>query len=184
MMSVLGLPDTFHSHLNVVLNDIDFDVVLRNFIMLSIALQLPSNEAADVILHIWYSARIPTEICQAIEIHVLPLVEAVVKNIENKSSTNILSKTWNFGSRSLRLSLLKSEWQTLARKLAPLSAAASQAADSSRVAIMLAPTRRDCLDRALATQGERHRQCTMRFRETGVLLPFSHDMRSYCTPNP
>ncbi len=184
ILSVLGLPKEFGSHTDVFINDKDFDIVFRNFTMLSIALQCLPNEAADIILHIWYSARISVKASRAISTYVLPLVEAVIPKIKNKSSTTVLSKTWKFGTRSLRLSLLKKQWQVLVPKRAPLSAAASRITESNRRAVMLAPTRQDHVDRAILTQPERHRQCTMRFRETGVLLPFSGDIRPYKIPNP
>ena len=41
-----------------VLNDRYVKVVARNIVMLLIAAQLPPAEAAEVILHVWYSARL------------------------------------------------------------------------------------------------------------------------------
>ncbi|KAI9810023.1 MAG: hypothetical protein M1827_006721 [Pycnora praestabilis] len=184
ILSVLGLPKGFRAHSDVFINDKVFDIVCRNFAMLLIALQCSSNEAADIILHIWYSARISIKASRAISTFVLPLAEAVVIKIKDKSPTTIFSKTWEFGTRSLRLSLLKKQWQALVPKLAALSAAVSPKTESNRRAVMLAPTRQDHVDRAILTQPERHRQCTMRFREMGVLLPFSGDARPYKIPNP
>jgi hypothetical protein len=159
-------------------------IVCRNFAMLSIALQCQPNEAADIILHIWYSARMSIKASRAISTYVLPLAEAVIPKMKDKSPTTVFSKTWEFGTRTLRLSLLKKQWQALVSNLAPLSAAASPKTESNRRAVMLAPTRQDHVDRAILTQPERHRQCTMRFRETGVLLPFSGDTRPHKVPNP
>jgi len=184
ILSVLGLPNGFRSHSDVFVNDKDFDIVCRNFAMLSIALQCQPNEAADIILHIWYSARISIKASRAISTYVLPLAEAVIPKMKDKSPTTVFSKTWEFGTKTLRLSLLKKQWQALVSNLAPLSAAASPKTESNRRAVMLAPTRQDHVDRAILTQPERHRQCTMRFRETGVLLPFSGDTRPHKVPNP
>ena len=41
-----------------VLNDRYVNFVARNIVMLLIAAQLPPAEAAEVILHVWYSARL------------------------------------------------------------------------------------------------------------------------------
>ncbi len=71
-------------------NDKDFDIVCRNFAILSIALQCPSNEAADIILHISYSARISIKASRAISTYVLPLAEAVIPKMKDKSPTTPL----------------------------------------------------------------------------------------------
>ena len=184
IQSILGLREGALSHSTIVINDRDLDIVARNFTMLSIAHQLPPDEASEVILHIWYSARLSKKASQAISTYVLPLVDEVIEKIKGKSSDIIQSKTWVFGTRSLRLLLFKAQWQALLIKLAPFSSATSEVTESNRRAVMLAPSRQDYLDRALVVQSARHRQCTMRFRETGVLLPFSHDIRAYKIPNP
>ena len=183
IQSTLGLPEGSKSQSTIVINDRDLDIVVRNFAMLSIVHQCSADEAAEVILHIWYSALLSTKASQAIRTYVLPLVEDVVGKIKNKSSDIIQSKIWIFGTRTLRLCLYKAQWKALLVKLIPLSSA-SEVTESNRQAVMLAPSRQDYLDRALLLQPPRHRQCTMRFRETGVLLPFSHDTGAYTIPNP
>lgn len=70
----------------------------------------------------------------------------------------------------------------MASKLAPVSGVTSEATESTRQAVVLAVTRQDCLNQILLMQPERCRQCTMRFRKTGLLLPFSRDIRAYITP--
>ena len=184
VLSVLGLSEEINCHLTVAINDKDFDIVLRNFAMLAIALQCAPSQAAEIILQIWYSARITAEASHAIGTYVLPLAEEVAKKIKDKSPKTVFAKTWTFGATNLRLSLMKQEWQAIVSKLAPLSAMTSQLAELNRRAVMLAPERQDYVDRALVTQPERHRQCTMRFRETGILLPFSRDTRAHVVPNP
>lgn len=58
MSTVNGLPDTYGGTMTCVLNDKYINVVARNIVMLLIAAQLPPAEAAEVILHVWYSARL------------------------------------------------------------------------------------------------------------------------------
>ena len=176
VQSVLGLPEGYRSHSPIVLSDMDFDIVVCNFVKLSVALQCVPNGAAEMILHICYSARLPAKTTRAISTYILPLIEDVIRKINDKP--------WQFRTRSLRLASLKLQSLELVSKLAPLSAIENKMTDSNRQAVMLAPTRKDYLDRALLTQPERHRQCTVRFRETDVLLPFARDIRSYINSNP
>ena len=44
----------------------------------------PLSEAADIILHIWYFARISIKVSRAIRIYVCPLVEGVIPKIKDK----------------------------------------------------------------------------------------------------
>ena len=59
-------------------------MTIRNFTILSIALQCPRNEAADIILHIWYSVQILVAASRARSTYVLPLVEAVTPKIKGQ----------------------------------------------------------------------------------------------------
>ncbi|KAI4245918.1 MAG: hypothetical protein L6R42_010051, partial [Xanthoria sp. 1 TBL-2021] len=53
-----------------VLNDKNVNVVARNIVILLIAAQLQPAEAAEVILHVWYSARLTKGMLTAINSYV------------------------------------------------------------------------------------------------------------------
>ncbi|GJE94087.1 DUF4470 domain-containing protein [Phanerochaete sordida] len=62
METVNGLPQDFAGTLKVVMNDRDVYVTLRNIIMLEILARTPNKRrAADIVLHLWYSAFLPDE---------------------------------------------------------------------------------------------------------------------------
>ena len=56
--------------MSCVLNDKYVNVVAGNIVMLLIAAQLPPAEAAEVILHVWYSARLTKGMLTVIEDYV------------------------------------------------------------------------------------------------------------------
>lgn len=62
IMTVNNLPHDYVGQLTVVLNDRERFVVLRNILLLSVLGTIPDKRrAADVALHLWYSAFVPQD---------------------------------------------------------------------------------------------------------------------------
>ena len=194
-----------------VLNDRYVNVVAGNIVMLLIAAQLPPAEAAEVILHVWYSARLTRGMLTVIDSHVrkvrlLPLfldftfwfpnftfqkipgltnkqlVADVVFKVKDKSDNVLQSKKWTFGSAEITVRLTKSQWKTL---LAIIDAKPDLSkTEEERRKVVLAPHRLDCRDRELLTLPGFGRLCSARFRETGVLAPLAWSLEHFDCPNP
>ena len=113
MKSLVGLPKSYTGQCEIVVNDRDFDIVARNLILLLTTLHFSPERATPTILHIWYSALIPEHLFRSLQGDILPLIQEVCKKIRGKPANSLQSKTWSYGSRSLRLVLQKSMWDRL-----------------------------------------------------------------------
>ncbi|RYN61655.1 hypothetical protein AA0119_g12851 [Alternaria tenuissima] len=182
--TIVGLPQGYSNKCVAVLNDIDFIIVARNAIMLLIALQFEPKDAVPMIIHLWYSALLPSRIMQAIQTNILPMVEHVCQQIKNKPESVLQAKTFGSGDRKLRITLKKEDWIRLARFCRVSEGLTAEAAQQIRHRIMLAAERVDYRDRALLNMPAGVRQGEMYFRHTGVLLPYGCSTIDFDTPNP
>lgn len=137
-----------------------------------------------IMLHIWYSALIPVEVLQSLQDNILPLIKDVCTKIQPKPPSSLQAKTWRYGTRSLRLVLRKEQWIRLQQFFNVPEGLSAALAQKIRKSVMLAPGRRDYVDRALYTQPPAWRVCTMKFREDGILLPFGSSRKGFDIPNP
>ena len=184
MKSLVGLPETYAGHCEVVVNDRDLDIVARNAILLLIALHFSPETAAPMMLHLWYSALIPAQMLRSLQDNILPLIQEVCNKIQAKPAQSLLSKTWTYGTRSLRLVLTKEQWDHLLPYFEVPDGLSAAQAQIIRALTTLAPERKDYLERALLTQPPAWRVCTMKFRKDGVLLPFGSSRQELDSPNP
>lgn len=184
VQSLIGLPATYTGHCEVVINDRDPDIVARNAILLLIALNFSPDAATPIMLHTWYSALVPPEMLRSLRNSVLPLIQEVCKKIQAKPAQSLLSKTWTFGTRSLRLVLTKEQWNHLPSYFEIPDGLSMAQAQAIRASTTMAPERKDYLDRALLNQPPAWRICVMKFRKDGILLPFGSSCKEFDTPIP
>lgn len=167
------------------MNDFDLDIVARNVIMLLIALTVDNiDEAADCIIHIWYSALIRKSDLDILQQRVRPLIEDVCEKIKNKIPGTILAKTWRFGQRSMRLVLERSSWDNLLFYMNIPEGLTIERANQIRTAVTLAESRKDYRDRHLLLQSRSHRIAKNRYWTDGLLLPFGSPRHEFKEPNP
>ncbi|CZR65732.1 uncharacterized protein PAC_15632 [Phialocephala subalpina] len=167
---------------DIVINDIDIDIVARNAILLLVAMNFPAEEAASMMLHLWYSALVPQGLVDRLQKKIMPLVQDVCTKIREKPSTSLQSKTWRCGPTSLRLVLQKQEWDKVLLYFQVPDTLSADQAQKIRVSTTLA--RMDHVDRALFSQQPGWRVGMMKFREDGILLPFGASRHSFKQPNP
>lgn len=166
------------------LNDRDIDLVARNALLLLVAFVFDPEVASPIMLHLWYSAFVPSAMLTALKEEILPLVQYVCTKIESKSATVLQSKTWSFGDRSLRLTLSKESWKQLLLYFEVPKGLTTTSAKNLRVATTLSPHRKDYVDRALYDLLPGQRVAMRRFRLDGILLPFESPRDEFDTPNP
>ncbi|KFY76437.1 hypothetical protein V499_03938 [Pseudogymnoascus sp. VKM F-103] len=76
------LPKSYSQPVDITMNDLDLDIVARNVIMLLIALTVDNiDEAADCIIHIWYSALIRKSDLNVLQQRIRPLIKDFYINI-------------------------------------------------------------------------------------------------------
>lgn len=180
--SIIGMPDDYKGTCLCIVNDKDHLVVARNVVMLLTSLVLPSIVAAELILHIWYSARLTPKMLQDVKDRVRPLIAEVSKKIEQRKDDVLLSKTWTFGTRVLSLRLYKHQWDFILRLFdseKPVSKS-----EGERRYVMLNDTRVDYRERRLFQMSPSRRASSFKMRETGLLLPFGSCLDSYTCSNP
>lgn len=192
--TISELPEPFTRRIEVTLNDREFYIVARNAILLLFsltALEVTSTPPdsfthAEALIHLWYSASLPSDILLQLVSRVKPLFTDVCERISAKGDEEIVEKTWNFSHhRSLRLVLNKEEWFRLEALCEVPSDLTQDKAHHIRTAITLAPGRRDYRDRWYfkdATSSTRVSK--KKFREDGLLLPFGHHRVGFDRPNP
>lgn len=180
--SINTLPENYQGTCTCVLNDRDDVIVCRNIVLLLIAILLPPATAPEVMLHIWYSARLKPHMLRAMHEHITPLVADVMIRIKRKSKRDILSKTWTFGSRVVSARLYKDQWEVL---LAMVSASHDLAeTELNRRHIMLDAKRLDTRELHLYSLPPLRRPSATRMRQSGVLLPFGSCRDAFRVPNP
>ncbi|KAI1122573.1 hypothetical protein F5Y10DRAFT_287042 [Nemania abortiva] len=185
VISVANLPPSYRGFLNIVINDLEFDVVARNLIFLLIFLvEDDPIIASECVLHLWYSAFIPDSCNHILRKNIKPLIEEVCGKIEQKTATTRLGKTWQFGESSVRLVLSRENWMSLLRYLDVPQGLTKNTAQQVRQKVMSAPERIDYVDRALCTMSPSAKMGMMKFREDGILLPFGQTRETFTHPNP
>ncbi|KAI0146914.1 hypothetical protein GGR57DRAFT_494186 [Xylariaceae sp. FL1272] len=185
VLSVADLPTGCHPPLNIVINDIEFDIVARNLIFLLIMFnEEDPNTAAEAMLHVWYSAFV-TESCYAlIQKKLKPMVEEVCSKIVGKHSRALLGKTWTFGNSCLRAVLTREAWMKLPSYFDVPSGLTKEAAHTVRQTVVNAPSRVDFVDRAILKTSPTMAVGMVKYRKDGILVPFGQPRDAFTVPIP
>ena len=180
--TISKLPPSYTGHCEIVLNNEDDGVVVRNFIMLYIAMTCPPRAAAETILHLLYSVKLTEEIDLLVKQVLHPILLEVINEVLDESSPTRLIRTWPTRNGPLKAVFSDDQWRLIARCLMlPIS---GNTWEHKRRAVMNAPHRIDVADQRLYKFSGERRMCDVRFRETGMLLPFSSSDEVYKVPNP
>ena len=182
MVSINSLPTAYNGTCSSVLNDKNMNIVARNIVMLLVSAQLSPLEAAELNLHIWYSARLTKGMLAAIDKYAREPVADIVAKIKDRNDDVIQSKTWTFGTAEISLRFYKPQWTTLLQILEAKHDV--KKTEKERRKIVLAPSRIDYRDRELYTLPSFARMCSTKFRERGVLAPFGSALDDFDCPNP
>lgn len=181
---------------DVTMNDLEFDVVARNTILLLLALTIQDSTTAEAstsplsnaeaLIHVWYSASFPSYVLSQLQDRVKPLITEVCSKITHKSPSTTLGKTWKFSDgRTLRLVLKQKDWLRLTDFLDVPQDLSVEDAAAIRRTVTLAPERLDYRDRWYFKDASPFiRIAKQKFQEDGILIPFGHPRRAFDTPNP
>ncbi|KAI1811449.1 hypothetical protein GGS20DRAFT_562966 [Poronia punctata] len=199
MKTIQQLPSTFTHKLEITINDVDLDVTARNAILLLFACTSHINDGngedtdhagffdtAETMIHLWYSAFLPTSLLSRVQAKVKPLIVDLCEKIVTKKPGTVLGKTWQFShNTTIRVVLTKEQWFGLKSYLDVPAGLDFDQACKIRSASMLAPERADYRDRWYYKDATPFmRVAKQRFREDGLLLPFGHPRTGFSTPNP
>ncbi|KAG8525730.1 uncharacterized protein KY384_000490 [Bacidia gigantensis] len=176
------IPSSYTRMSTAVLNDKEDLVTARNVILLLMSVMVVSEDLPEMMLHLWYSARIPAKLANILREDITPLVATVVQKIQSRDETTVQAKTWLKGTVSLRVCLLKHQWEFILKTLTTeLTLVGSE---SNRKAVVLHDTRIDYRERHDLNLSPPLRSCAHKLRVTGVLLPFGSCDQRFNMPNP
>jgi hypothetical protein len=182
--TISGLPETYKAECSVVINDKQPIIVVRNIIMLLVALNFDIKVAVPMMIHVWYSAALPRSMVDALQSKILVLIEDVSNKIKNKPNGSLQAKTFVSKRSKLRVVLKKEEWLELAKQLMVSETLTLQESQEIRRRITLAPERIDYRDRAMLSWSGALREVDNHFRSEGILLPYGCSVDTFDTPNP
>ncbi|KAK3053334.1 hypothetical protein LTR09_005503 [Extremus antarcticus] len=166
VQSLSSLPASYDKPVTMVVNDMDFDVVARNLIMLLILMSLEDEaEAVDCVLHLWYSTMIRQSHLDILKTHIRPLIKKVVKDMHKPASGGLIANTWVFGH------------------CIPPGLDATKAS-VIRLSATLSPGSDDFFMRTMLVQKPAHRMGLDEYRRNGIMLPLGHSREGFQVPNP
>lgn len=195
MKTIADLPESFQQHFHISINDRDHVVVLRNVILLLLALGASEaassgtanvQEISEALIHLWYSSFISERVLGHLQNRVRPLISDACDEASTLQPGMLMSKTWHFSSqRSLRVELRREKWLKMKEFCEVPETLSYEKAKAIRVSVTLAPQRKDYRERWHFNElSPPIRVARQRFREDGLLLPFGHSRIGFHIPNP
>lgn len=181
VMTINGLHTTYQGRCTTVLNDREKFAAARNTILLILALIQSPDEAPETMLHVWYSARLTPNIANTLREKVKPMIADVVRKIQDKKDTIILSKTWTCGNASVSVRLNKPQWIFVLKMLE--TEMTVEMTENKRKHIMLHKDRLDFRERRWWNFLGAMRYSEHKLLETGILLPFGYCIDDFTYPN-
>lgn len=176
LLTVNCLPFEYSGHLKILINDHSREIVARNIILILILATIPDeNLAADIALHFWYSAWMPREYKERIEV-------LIAQFLHDWCLVDDLSSTLSFGAHGCLhchdvLGLIRYLRHIVMPTDDPDELRAEY--DSVRQSIR----RRDFHDRRYLGLRPSHRVAVEKYRRHGIVLPFGADDSEFKEPN-
>ncbi|KAI0892990.1 hypothetical protein F4806DRAFT_499515 [Annulohypoxylon nitens] len=189
ILSVVNLPETFRGPLNVVLNELNHVVAIRNVILLLIfCVEEDPVKAAEYALHTWYSLLL-TDSCYKLLKKVKSVLQGLYDEIKTEPGDDSApaTKRVRFCKGSIDITLSRGQWLYL-----PMYAWLNEIEDkmsksyfqSFRRRQLSTPAANDLLHFTLEPLQPYRRVNKMKFRKDGMLLPFGQSREDFTVPNP
>lgn len=122
VQTVRSLPDLYVSNVHVTINDLEFEVMAQNtmlllYVLSSLDIDRTTDDELDVArvaeqpIHLWYSAFLTAETNSNFRMRVLPFITEVCEKTRNEMMHATIAETWDFSSGcSMRLVLRREQW--------------------------------------------------------------------------
>jgi hypothetical protein len=186
MATVNGLPDTYGGELTIVINESDFDLQLRNILIVFLACEYQGPKFADFLTNLTYSASLPAATYTKYMTYISEKFKGCYAQIRQLSclypQTNGITHTWmndpDDGSTKVSAMLRKPHWKRLATFLAPADLETLKSAEGKRYRLNCpgGPNYRTPHEaerkKAEATMPKFQQINHEKYLETGLLMPF------------
>ncbi|KAJ5383863.1 hypothetical protein N7517_001774 [Penicillium concentricum] len=182
--TIARLPDTYSGECEIVMNGIHSGIFAQNIILLLTAFHFRPEDAAPIMIHLWYSALIPASVLAALQAKLQPLIRKVCSEAAQKRALQSFKWAWKKNKASLHVELPRDEWERLREYLQVPDGLSAATAARNRQEVTLPNSREDILHRFLYGQPQYWRVSSMKFRRDGILLPFGCSREEFDTPNP
>ncbi|KAJ5583255.1 hypothetical protein N7535_001875 [Penicillium sp. DV-2018c] len=182
--TIIRLPATYQGKCEFVMNALEYPLLAQNVILLLIAFNFPPEEAAPLMIHMWYSALIPAAFLTRLRTTILPLIEEACAEASCKDEQQEYKRTWVKNRASFQLILPRAGWNGLRDYLRVPNRLSGFTALVARQKVTLNPERSNWVQKTLFAQLPYWRVATMKFRRSGILLPFGCSSGGFDTPNP
>ena len=186
LRTVIQLPTTYSGHLTIMMNDRDIYTVARNVFTVLLVGTTDTNDTLentlDTLVHLWYSRCLTDVHIHLLRNRLRPIISDVCNKVRNKKPGNFQSKKIPLRGGSIDMTFLPGQWGQLLEILDTTHDYAKAKKSYKDVSL----GRPDHLDRHLFTiRHDLHRRKSiMRFRESGLTLPFGTDPSDFTCPNP
>jgi hypothetical protein len=140
MATVNGLPNTYEGELTIVINESDFDLQLRNILIVFLACKYQGPEFADFLTNLTYSASLPAATYTMFMTDISEIFKECYAQVRQLSCLyppeEGMTQTWindpKDGSNKVSAMLQKSHWARLAKYLAPAALETFKSAEEKR----------------------------------------------------
>ncbi|KAJ6617047.1 hypothetical protein B0H10DRAFT_1798265 [Mycena sp. CBHHK59/15] len=180
IQTVNSLPTDYTGYCDILLNDVDPVVANRNLVILFVLLTSgPSlEEAAECSTHLMYSAALPREGAEYVKRCVEFIYDCPAESEGDLSFQRCLDTRGEGKVYSVQTSIGIKRPLEMFHSSYGLSAAFGSMKDTT-----LHPTRLDSREKYFAGLKPSHRMAFERFRESGILAPFSLNTVNFTDPN-
>lgn len=183
ILAIAELPPDFIGTCNVVLNDRDMMVVARNAIGLMTALTYDTNIAVPMIIQLWYSRFLTSDISKKLVSLMSPITD-LVKKCRHMDSSTVRSLSWTVGDSRLELTLGLEMWRDLPAYFKGWSGLDHATVAAVYQVLLRSPERTEAEHIYLQRQPPNWRPARDKFRSQGVLFPFGDSHANHTIPNP
>jgi hypothetical protein len=194
MKTILSLPEHYEGVVLIAIGEDEFDLQLRNALILLLAAHFPHGQAVELITHLWYSASIPSEMYDLVTDKILPLLkqgkdfadEELGADQDSSLIHEYLTVTIQIGTTNVEMSFEYQQWTELYARLNPQNFERLERVEEKRHNLMFSvnPTHRKRREKYLHSLPPWQRMTEERYRETGILLPLGSEVQHFNIPNP
>lgn len=187
IQTVARLPDWFAGTVTFTIANSSMDMTARNIFLTMLAFLVPEkDDAVDAMIHLWYSAYLrPCHVRLLLE-RIRPFIADAARIVASQPQEAIFTRSMIKDDRGVRISLTADQWTQL---LHYFDFAVENGVDEPRSAdarneVVASETFNDERDLILLRNSAHSRVGIMKFRQQGILQPFSHDSSDFTVPNP